>query len=299
MAEQAQHFAGSTSQVVLTDSTQASDTNPRVLARLKDLRQSLDILSRLAIGDQTALADAGIRTQGAYATQAHEWAIGRDRGDRATCYLIAGGPGEVDWSHPALAGLASIAHSHPFAPADRKQFAPTAGPFVQTLTTWMTTTPKRAIPLMPDDLWYLFPSNQDLVAGYVGDFGRPEVVYSPYRLAPGGRLSRTQGDAVSVKYGPVLATLIPNADTTILGSGADAGTPAGLKAIEASCIQHVWCALEFFAGPTSILTGFMHAAPKDSKKVQPVELAWFHQSAIPPDAMTRSQFQERIKRLRG
>lgn len=300
MAEQTQQFAGQLSQVVLTDPAQASDANPRVLAKLTDMRQSLGIISQLALGDQTALAQAGVETRGAYDTQAHEWAIGRDRGDPLAYYLIAGGPGEVNWTHAALTGLESVAHSHPFVPGDRSQFVPDAGPqVVQTLTTWMTTNAKQPIPLMPDDLWYLFPSNQDLVAGYVGDFKRSEVVYSPYQLAPDGRLSRVDGGGISVKYGPVLATLNARADAIIKDSRLDAATDAGVKAIAASCIEHVWCALGFLAGHAPILTGFMHAAPKNAAKVQLVEFAWFHESAIPANAMTCSQLHEYIRRLKG
>jgi len=301
MAEQTQQFRGQLTQVVLTSPAQAGDANPRVLARLRDLEQSLDILSRLALGDQTALAAAGVQTQGAYDTQAHEWALGRDRGDRTTCYLIAGGPGEVNWEHPALTGLASIAHSHPFVPTDRKDFVPNTGPQVlQTLTAGLTPTAgKIIVPTLPGDLWYLFPSNQDLVAGYVGDFERPEVVYSPYRLAPDGRLSRNQGDWLYVKYGPVLATLMPNADVTIKSSPMDAKSDVGLKAIESSCFQYVWCALEFFVGRKSVLRGFMQAAPKYGNKTPLVELAWFQQSGIPANAMKRSQVLDHIRALKS
>lgn len=300
MAEQTQHFHGRLTQVVLTSPASASDANPRVLAQLRDLEQSLDILSRLALGDQSALAVAGVQIKDTYDTQAHEWAIGRDRGDRTTCYLIAGGPGQVDWEHPALTGLASIAHSHPFVPTDRKDFTPNTGPQVlPTLTKGLTTTTgKQIVPALAGDLWYLFPSNQDLVAGYVGDFDRPEVVYSPYRLAPDGRLSRTQGDWLYVKYGPVSATLMPKAEDVIRSSPLNAGTDANVKAIESSCFQYVWCEVEFFAGRKSVLRGFMQAAPKYGDKTPVIELAWFQQTGIPANAMKRSQVLDYIRSLK-
>ncbi|GAA2036056.1 hypothetical protein GCM10009839_41090 [Catenulispora yoronensis] len=298
MAEQTHQFAGPVPKVVLTDPALADDKNPRVLAKFKNLEHSLDILSRLAMGDQSALTEVGVATTGQYNTQLHEWAIGRDRGNRTDCYLIAGGPGEVNWTHPVLTGLASIGHSHPFAAADRKAFVPNTGPLVlPTLTTWKATSAEQAIPMMPGDLWYLFPSNQDVSAAYLGDFERPEVVYSPYRLAPDGRLSRTQGGALMVKYGPVKATLSQRADALIKDSAMDANAPGGAAAIESVILSMYWCEVEFFAANKSILTGFMKCPPK--RGTQLVEFAWFHQEGIPATAMTRSQCHAYIKRVKG
>lgn len=308
MAEQTRQYAGAFVPAVLTDPRQAHDKNPRVLARLTDLEQGLRILSRLAIGDQSALADAGVETTGAYDTQAHEWAIGRDRGDRTTCYLIAGGPSRVDWSQQVLKGLVSIAHSHPFVPSDRTAFTPNAASSVlQALTTVPATArggSKLNIPLMQDDLGYLFPSNQDLAAAYRGDFERPEVVYSPYRLAPDGRLSRTEGGNISVKYGPVLATLIPAVETSAASAPPLPGSDLGTEAAESLWINFFWCAVEFFADHRSILTGTMQAAPKRAPKSTDrtpvdIELAWFYPDPMPLNARKRSDLLGHIRNLRA
>ncbi|ACU71494.1 hypothetical protein Caci_2576 [Catenulispora acidiphila DSM 44928] len=306
MAEQTRQYAGRPTRVVLIDPAQAVDTNPRVLTRLTGLEQGLKILSRLATGDQSALAEVGVETVGGYDTRAHEWAVGRDRGDRTTCYLIAGGPTQVDWSQPVLKGLVSIAHSHPFVKADRGAFRPDAAPLVlQDLTAAQSTgkgAAKLNITLLQNDLGYLFPSNQDLAAAYRGDFERPEVVYSPYRLGPDGRLSLDQGGNISVKYGPVLATLTPAVETSVRAASPLPAEELNNQAAESIWINYFWCGVEFFADHKSILTGTMQAAPP--KKAKPgerrqtnVELAWFFPSPIPVEAQKRSDMLAHITNL--
>ncbi|MFL6116063.1 MAG: hypothetical protein ACJ786_32625 [Catenulispora sp.] len=302
MAEQTHQRAGNV-QVVLTDPGQADDANPRVLVRLKDLETSLKTLSRLAIGDQRALTDVGVKTTGSYNTQLHEWAIGRDGGDRTTCYLIAGGPSKVDWSHSALRGLESVGHTHPFVPSDRTAFNPQAAPQVlQALTTpptaVKTSAPKLNITLMQDDLGYLFPSNQDLYAAYRGDFDRSELVYSPYRLAPDGRLSLTEGGNISVKYGPVVATLVPVLEASLKAGTSDMGR-LDASFVESKSLGFFWCAVQFFADHKSILTGTMQAPPTSSKTLNLAEFAMFYPNPMPLNAMRRSEMLAHITKLKG
>lgn len=235
--------------VELTDPALALDDAPRVVARLQSAEHGRAMLSRLAIGDRSALRESGIISRTAYDTQVHEWGLGRQTAT-GMYFLVAGGPSMVNWDAPRLQGYEAVAHSHPAEPIDRSelvanQLTPRVNAALQEWTSGMYSS--MSISFMPGGLWHLFPSNQDLIASYVA--GQPlEQVYLPYVLTQDGWLSWAPGAAgapLMVEYGPVRAALKPNAEHLVSAGTVDLTNPASMKVMEGNCLQYLYAPLRF------------------------------------------------------
>lgn len=201
------------------------------------------ILRRLALGDRPALDVVVEGERGDEDVQAHEWGLASRSGQ---FWLVSGAEGEIDWSQ--LPGYRPIAHTHPYRLLRNEAIL--SGLLVTTiadaLNGWAQASSSdpasaRILDAMPGALWYLFPSNADLVSGYLGDAGL-QTVYTPYRIGPDGRLSRTEGPALQVDYGPVGAVLSADWTETAKNSPVkDAGH------IERMCLRS-------FVAPVSFVT---------------------------------------------
>ena len=259
----------------LTDPALALDAAPRVLTRLQGLKHGHAILSRLAVGDRSALLEAGVITRQRYDTQVHEWAVGYDR-QNDDYYLVTGGPNKVDWAGATLQGLEAVAHTHPYHPVDhaavRAALAPTV---VGALGEWLMNMSGYPIAHMPGDLWFIFPSNQDVGSAYYTSHQTTELVYTPFRLAPDGWLSSTEGPTLAVEFGPIRAALKPDAAATVRSLGLDVGAPAGMLATERRCLQFLSTRITFRAGGDAFIGGHLRVDPLTDEHSNSPHSAWF------------------------
>ena len=265
--------------VELTDPAQALDGVPRIVGRLQSAAHGHLILSRLAAGDQSALIESGIVIRRSYDTRRHEWGLGRDR-STGECYLIAGGPNMIDWECAALYGLEALAHTHPQHPINRAEVTRDLAPTVAgALTEWLTQMSGVPLGFMPGDLWYLFPSNQDLAAGYHGSHQDIEVIYTPYRLGPDGWLSAAAGPAISVQYGPVLARLRDDAAAIVRRSAVILNDEKSVRRVEADCLMYYWAPITVRAGDKPIVSGVLQVDPLRGIDGRAPQFAWFRYQA--------------------
>ncbi len=265
--------------VELTDPAHALDGAPRIVGRLLSAAHGHAVLGRLAVGDQSALAEAGVVSRRSYDTRRHEWGLGRDRvhGD---CYLVAGGPNLIDWDSAALYGLEPLAHTHSEHSINRgevtRDLAPT---LAAALSEWLTQMSGVPIGFMPGDLWYLFPSNQDLGAAYLGPHQDAAVVYTPFRLGADGWLSAATGPTINVQYGPVLARLRDDAADLVRRSAVILNDEKSVRRVEADCLLYFWAPITVRAGDRPIISGVLQVDPLRGIDGRAPQFAWFRSQA--------------------
>ncbi len=277
--------------VELTDPARAADGTPRIVARLHSAAHGHAVLSRLAVGDQSALVESGVVARRPYETRLHEWGLGRDRA-HGDCYLVAGGPNLVDWSHPALRGLEPLAHTHREHAINRGEVGRDLAPTIAAaLDEWLVQMSGVPLGFMPGDLWYLFPSNQDLGAAYAQEHQESETVYTPFRLGPDGWLSAAVGPTVSVRYGPVLGRLRDDAAQTVRRLGVDLDDESSVRRAEEACLMYLWAPITFSAGETPIVSGVFQVDPVRGVEGRSPQFAWFRTQA--PNGL-RSRAQVRM-----
>lgn len=286
----------------LNNPASARDDTPVLLTGVASATQGHAILGRLAIGDQTAIAAAGLQAVLPYDTQVHEWGLGRDP-QSGHHFLVRGGPGMVNWGHPDISGLESVAHTHPYQAVDRGAVAAQLGPtLAEALAAWLPC----GLPLgyMPGGLWYLFPSNQDVAAAYYTGHQADELVYTPFRLGNDGWLSRAQGDVITVQFGPVRASLLPTAAQyvksakTRIDPDDNNSETNGLKALEQKCLQYLYAPMTVRAGAVTIAAGVLQVDPLKGTDGRSPEFAWVRATA--PDGLrTRAEVHAAIRGFRG
>lgn len=265
--------------VELTDPAQALDGVPRIVGRLRSATHGHAVLSRLAVGDQSALIESGIVVRRSYDTRRHEWGVGRDR-STGDCYLVAGGPNMTDWECAALYGLEPLAHTHAQHPIDRAEVVRDLAPTVAgALTEWLTQMSGVPLGFMPGDLWHLFPSNHDLGAGYLAARNETEVLYTPYRLGPDGWLSATGGPTINVQYGPVLARLREDAAAIVRRSAVILNDEKSVRRVEADCLLYYWAPITVRAGDKPIISGVLQVDPLRGIDGRAPQFAWFRSQA--------------------
>ncbi len=280
----------------LTDPLLAADGAPRIVGRLRGADHGHAVLSRLAAGDQSALIEAGVAARRAYDTRRHEWGMGRDRvhGD---LFLVAGGPTRVDWSSPVLSGLDPVAHTHAGHPINRGEVGRDLAPTLAgALNEWLAQMAGVPIGFMPGDLWYLFPSNQDLGASYRASVQDAEVVHTPYRLGQDGWLSAASGPTVNIQYGPVLARLRDDAADLARRSGVDPADEASVRRVETDCLVYLWAPMTVRAGTTPIISGVLQVDPVRGIEGRAPQFAWFRPQA-PNGLRSRAQVRFFIANL--
>lgn len=266
--------------VELTDPAQALDGVPRIVGRLHSAAHGHLVLSRLAVGDQSALIESGIVIRRSYDTRRHEWGLGRDRA-RGDCYLIAGGPNMIEWESAALYGLEPLAHTHPEHPINRAEVARDLAPTLAgALTEWLTQMSGVPLGFMPGDLWRVFPSNQDLGAAYLGSHQDIEVVYTSYRLGQDGWLSATSGQTINVEYGPVLARLRDDAANIVRRSAVILNDEKSVRRVEADCLMYYWAPITVRAGNKPIISGVLQVDPLRGIDGRSPQFAWFRSQAV-------------------
>lgn len=265
--------------VELTDPASALDGVPRIVGRLRSTAHGHAILGRLAVGDQSALVEAGAVVRRSYDTRRHEWGLARDRryGD---CYLVAGGPNLIDWENSALSGLEPLAHTHCEHAINRAEVTRDLAPTLSgALSEWLTQMSGVPVGFMPGDLWYLFPSNRDLAAGYLGTHQDVEVIYTPYRLAQDGWLSAATGPAISVQFGPVLARLRDDAAAIVRRSAVILNDEKSMRRIESDCLMYFWAPITVRAGDTPVVSGVLQVDPLRGIDGRSPQFAWFRSQA--------------------
>ena len=230
--------------------------------------------------------------------------MGSGRDKQARFWLVRGGPNEVKWS--VLPDLTAIAHTHPLsrdlkkkAVADIAPTHPLSHDFDQkavtdtladmlgselgaqltslgaTLGVWLKEVDILPMQNMPGNMWYLFPSNADLVSSYTTFFEREEIVYTPFRLGGDGWPATSGGgDPLSVTFGPVRARLRANA-ANIIASGKD------IDSTELASFDVVGAPLTFSG---RISSGFMTASPGGSGASAGFQNAWYKKQ--PDDGVT-------------
>ena len=265
--------------VELTDPAHALDGVPRIVGRLQSAAHGHQVLSRLAVGDQSALIESGVVVRRSYDTRRHEWALGRDRA-HGDCYLVAGGPNVTDWESAALYGLEPLAHTHPHHPINRAEVTRDLAPTVAgALSEWLTQMSGVPLGFMPGDLWYLFPSNQDLAAGYLGAHQDVEVIYAPFRLGSDGWLSATSGPTLNVQFGPVLARLRENAADIVRRSAVILNDEKSVRRVEADCLMYLWAPMTIRAGEKPLVSGVLQVDPLRGVDGRSPQFAWFRSQA--------------------
>jgi hypothetical protein len=269
----------------------ASDDAPRIVAQLRNEAHGHALLARLAAGEQSALADAGVPLRRPYATQRHEWGLGLDR-EHGAWYLVAGGPNRIDWTRPALRGLDPVAHTHPEHAINRgevgRDLAPT---LAAALNEWLVQMAGVPLGFMPGDLWHLFPSNRDLATAYARNHQDPETVYTPFRLGSDGWLSSTVGPVVNVQYGPVLGRLRDDAAEITRRMVIDPHDEASIRRAEESCLLYLWAPITFRAGQSPIISGVLQVDPVRGVDGRAPQFAWFRPQS--PNGL-RSRAQVRM-----
>lgn len=276
--------------VELADPAQAADGAPRIIARLRSAVHGHAVLARLAMGDQSALIETGVLARRPYDTRRHEWGMGRDRvhGD---CYLIVGGPNLVDWRHPALRGLEPLAHTHAEHSVNRGEVGRDLAPTVAAaLDEWLVQMSGVPLGFMPGDLWYLFPSNQDLGAAYAQEYQEAETAYTPFRLGPDGWLSATAGPTVNVQYGPVLGRLRDDAAEIVRRVGVDLEDESSVRRAEEACLMYLWAPITFRAGEEPIVSGVLQVDPVRGIDGRFPQFAWFRPQS-PNGLRSRAQIR--------
>jgi hypothetical protein len=245
-------------------SPELTATGPQPVARLRDAAQGQKLLSRLAVGDESALAEVDLSVPPGYNVQGREWGLGV-RGQEY--WLVAGGAAAIEWDQ--LPGYRSLAHTHPYEPIDRQairasQMMP-ADNLAATLAAWLRELGDHlTIGVMPGHLAYIFPSNGDLNSGYTDRVTWTEFVYTPFRIGADGWLSTTQGPTLRVAYGPVVAVLAPDLEATAKGTGK-LNQYATFEDIEIACVQYFVAPLTFEAdGLPDLSRGYLWATPDKS-----------------------------------
>jgi hypothetical protein len=263
--------------------------------------QAKDILSQLAIGNRQALDTLGIDQASEPGIQAHEWGLGQQG---SSFVLVSGAEGEIDWSE--VKGYTAIAHTHPIKQVDNVAIADAlnAGTLLQALNDWadqssQTPAEARSLDEMPGNLWYLFPSNSDINAGYLTGPAFPQRVYTPFRYGPGGWISTTEGPEIVVEYGPCRAQLNQDWAAT-----ANANRALGAEIVEALCIRYYLAPLTFLTvdGSFVIHQGILRcsSASTGSGSSYSGSGAWyFSRSYQVENAFTRGAALEAIKRAFG
>lgn len=275
----------------LTDPTRAADDAPRIVARLRSAEHGHAVLSRLAVGDHSALSECGISFRRPYDTRLHEWGMGRDR-THGDCYLVLAGPTLTDWDHPALHGLEPLAHTQRQHRINRGEVSRDLAPtLAAALGEWLVQMAGVPIGFMPGDLWYLFPSNRDLAAAYAQEHQETETVYTPFRLGPDGWLSTTAGPTVAVRFGPVLARLRDDAAATVRRVGVDAEDESSVRRTEEACLMYLWAPIVVYAGQAPIVSGVLQLDPVRGIEGRAPQFAWFR--AQSPNGL-RSRAQVRM-----
>lgn len=272
----------------LDDAARATDGTPRIVTRLRSAAHGHAVLSRLAAGDHSALVECGVPARRQYDTRRHEWGLGRDRvyGD---CYLVAGGPNLVDWGHPALRGLEPLAHTHPEHGINRGEVGRDLAPTLAgALEEWLVQMAGVPLGFMPGDLWYLFPSNQDLGAAYAQEHRETETIYTPFRLGPDGWLSAAAGPPVNVRFGPVLARLRDDAADTVRRVGVDLEDESSVRRAEEACLMYLWTPIIVRAGDAPIVSGVLQVDPVRGIEGRAPQFAWFRAQS-PNGLRTRAQ----------
>ena len=277
--------------VELTDPARAADRAPRIVARLHSAAQGHAVLSRLAVGDHSALIESGIVARRTYDTRRHEWGLGRDRA-HGDCYLVLGGPNLVDWSHPALRGLEPLAHTHPEHWINRGEVGRDLAPTIAAaLGEWLVQMSGVPLGFMPGDLWYLFPSNQDLAAAYAQEHQETETVYTPFRLGQDGWLSAGGGPTLNVQFGPVMARLRDDAAEVVRQVGVDVADESSVRRAEEACLMYLWSPITFRAGEAPIVSGVLQVDPVRGIDGRFPQFAWFRPQS--PNGL-RSRAQVRM-----
>lgn len=277
--------------VELTDPAQAAYDAPRIVTRLRSTAHGHAALSRLAAGDHRVLIECGVTVRRPYDTRLHEWGMGRDRAHR-DCYLVAGGRHLIDWDHPALRGLEPLAHTHAQHRIDRAEVGRDLAPTLAgALDEWLVQMAGVPLGFMPGDLWYLFPSNQDLAAAYGREQQDTETVYTPFRLGPDGWLSTAAGPTVNVRYGPVLARLRDDAADTVRRVGVDLADESSVRRVEEACLMYLWTPITVNAGAAPIASGVLQIDPVRGIEGRAPQFAWFR--AQSPNGL-RSRAQVRL-----
>lgn len=265
--------------VELTDPAHATDGVPRIVGRLKSAAHGHAVLSRLAVGEQSALVEAGVVTRRTYDTRRHEWGLGRDR-MTGECYLVAGGPNRIDWESAELYRLEPLAHTHAEHAIIRAEVTRDLAPTLSgALTEWLTQMSGVPIGFMPGDLWYLFPSNRDLGAAYLGPHQDTEVIYTSFRLGPDGWLSAATGPTISVEYGPVLARLRDDAADVVRRSAVILNDEKSVRRVEADCLLYFWAPITVRAGDRAIISGVLQVDPLRGIDGRAPQFAWFRSQA--------------------
>ncbi len=264
----------------LIDPAQALDGVPRIVGRLQSAEHGHLVLSRLAAGDQSALIESGVVIRRAYDTRRHEWGVGRDR-STGDCYLIAGGPNMIDWESAALYGLEPLAHTHAHHPINRAEVTRDLAPTLAgALNEWLTQMSGVPLGFMPGDLWYLFPSNHDLNAAYLGARQDTEVIYTPFRLGADGWLSASAGPPINVEYGPVLARLRDDAANIVRRSAVILNDEKSVRRVEADCLMYYWAPMTIRAGNRPIIAGVLQVDPLRGVDGRSPQFAWFRSQAV-------------------
>jgi hypothetical protein len=265
------------------------------------MKDAKDLLSRLALGDRTALSACGIDPASEPDIQGHEWGLGQ-QGSRFC--LVSGAEGEIDWSK--VTGYTAIAHTHPAQAIDSKAIADTltAGSIGQALKIWADQSSSapasvRSLNEMPGHLWYLFPSNSDISSGYLAAAAFPQRVYTPFRYGPGGWPSATEGPEIVVDYGPGRAVLNEDWAQTVL-----ANPGLGAEAIEALCIRYFMAAVTFLTvdGIVVLHRGVLRCAADSARGAGTYSGsgAWyFDQSYDMKSALTRTNVLKGIREKLG
>jgi hypothetical protein len=281
-----------------------TDEPPRAIVQFDSEQQGLRILGRLAIGDATALRDCGLEPEGEYDTQVHEWGMGRDRD--GVFWLVRGGRGEINWG--SLPKMTAVAHTHPNDTPFNKQEVidnlaswlqqPLQGPLrslADALNAWRDDPGYPTIGFMPGKMWYLFPSDADLVSAYTAFSKSPEAIYSPYRLGSDGWPSQTDGPPLGVACGPVRVQLKKTAAADIVDLLM---ARKSVEDVENACITLFLAPVMF---TSQISQGFLTCPPLAGGMGGTIErtgMVYIRQLDPQINLWTRHQLQQLIKTVR-
>ena len=134
---------------------------------------------------------------------------------------------------------------------------------------------------MPGHLWYLFPSNGDLVSGFTDRILRPEILYTPFRLGSDGWISDKEGATIRVHYGPVRTGL--NCTEKQLDEAKRDGVPAHSVQSQYAFYE---APMVIGAGTRRIDQGYLRADPTSKDN----EIAFYSTQPGPGLRYTRDEF---------